>query len=133
MKSFQVTWMLILISSSVLFSQQKTYTIKSELTSFILVPFVEDWQKSMKKQECNYPWIELEIEDRNSSYDWVKAVNQGKATYLIDEEDTVNGFRSFIAVIPIKMDRSLGLKSLINKFYKEYNFSENDGEAPVQF
>ena len=133
MKSFQLTWMLILISSSLLFSQQKTYTIKSELTSFILVPFVEDWQKSMKKQECNYPWIELEIEDRNSSYDWVKAVNQGKATYLIVEEDTVNGVRSVIAVIPVKMDRSLGLKSLLNKFYKEYNFSENGGEAPAQF
>ncbi len=132
MKSFQLIWMLILISSSLLFSQQKTYTIKSELTSFILVPFLGDyWDKG--KRECSYPMIEIEIKDRNSSYDWVKAVNQGKATYLIDEEDTVNGFRSFIAVIPIKMDRSLGLKSLINKFYKEYNFSENDGEAPVQF
>jgi uncharacterized protein (TIGR02145 family) len=132
MKSFQLTWMLILISSSLLFSQQKTYTIKSELTFFILVPFVEDWDKSMKKEECNYPWIEIEIKDRNSSYDWVKAVNQGKASYLIDE-DTVNGVTVLIPVIPIKMDRSLGLKSLINKFYKEYNFSENDGEAPVQF
>ena len=132
MKSIQLTWMLILISSSVLFSQQKTYTIKSELTSFILVPFFEDWHKSMKKEECRYPRIELEIEDINKSYDWEKAYNQGKISYLIDE-DTINGVRVLIPLIPVKMDRSLGLKSLINKFYKEYNFSENDGEAPVQF
>ena len=132
MKSFQLTWMLIFISSSLLFSQQKTYTIKSELTSFILVPFFEDWDKSMKKEECRYPRIELEIEDINKSYDWEKAYNQGKISYLIDE-DTINGVRVLIPLIPVKMDRSLGLKSLINKFYKEYNFSENDGEAPVQF
>ena len=132
MKSFQLTWMLIFISSSLLFSQQKTYTIKSELTFFILVPFFEDWDKSMKKEECRYPRIELEIEDINKSYDWEKAYNQGKISYLIDE-DTINGVRVLIPLIPVKMDRSLGLKSLINKFYKEYNFSENDGEAPVQF
>ena len=131
MKTF-LYWMLILISSTQLFSQQKTYTIKSELTFFILVPFFEDWDKSMKKEECRYPRIELEIEDINKSYDWEKAYNQGKISYLIDE-DTINGVRVLIPLIPVKMDRSLGLKSLINKFYKEYNFSENDGEAPVQF
>ena len=124
MKSIQLTWMLILISSSVLFSQQKTYTIKSELTSFILVPFFEDWDKSMKKEECSYPRIELEIKDRNKSYDWEKVYLNGKGS-TINNGDTV--------VIPVKMDGSLGLKSLINKFYKEYNFSENGGEAPVQF
>lgn len=131
MKTF-LYWMLILISSTQLLSQQKTYTIKSELTFFILVPFLEDWDKSMKKEECRYPRIELEIEDINKSYDWEKAYNQGKISCLIDE-DTINGVRVLIPLIPVKMDRSLGLKSLINKFYKEYNFSENDGEAPVQF
>jgi len=123
MKSF-LFWILILISSTQLFSQQKTYTIKSELTSYILVPFLGDYWDKGKKRECSYPMIEIEIKDRNKSYDWEKVYLNGKGS-TINNVDTV--------VIPVKMDKSLGLKSLINKFYKEYNFSENGGEAPAQF
>ena len=132
MKSF-LFWILIIISSTKLFSQQKTYSIKSELTSFILVPFFEDWHKSMKKEECGYPMIELEIEDNNSSYDWEKTILNGKVSYLKIEDDTENGIINVIPVIPVKIDRSLGLKTFIKKFYKEYNFTENGGEAPIQF
>ena len=123
MKTF-LYWMLILISSTQLFSQQKTYTIKSELTSYIIVPFLDDYWDKGKKKQCSYPRIELEIKERNKSYDWEKVYLNGKGS-TINNGDTV--------VIPVKMDGSLGLKSLINKFYKEYNISENGGEAPVQF
>jgi len=123
MKSF-LFWILILISSTQLFSQQKTYTIKSELTSYILVPFLGDYWDKGKRERCSYPMIEIEIKDRNKSYDWEKVYLNGKGS-TINNVDTV--------VIPVKMDKSLGLKSLINKFYKEYNFSENGGEAPAQF
>lgn len=78
----------------------------------------------MKKEECRYPKIELDIVDSNSSYDWEKAFLNGKVSKII------NGNTVFI---PVKMDRSLGLKTLIKKFYKEYNFTENGGEAPIQF
>ena len=130
----QLTFALLIFSSNLsLLSQQKTYTIKTKLTSFILVPFFENWHKSMKKEECRYPKIELDIVDSNSSYDWEKTFLNGKVSYLKIEDNTENGIISVIPVIPVKMDRSLGLKSLINKFYKEYNYNENGGEAPVQF